>query len=456
MTILSMQIPENIKSFSAYDIGQLLQKKKMCPIDLVYFYFHKIESYKKPNPFTILTKQRAFSEAENSKKRLLEDNPLSLLDGVPVAWKDLFDFKDFITVGGSKLLENSSPAKKDADVVSLAKKAGLIQLGKTTTVEFALGGLGTNNNFITPENAIMKDNPRVPGGSSSGSGVALADGLCAASFGTDTGGSVRVPSAWNKLIGLKTSFGRVSLKGVLPLSSTLDTVGPLAKSVMDISLLFSILTNQPYIKFNKINLRNTKILVVKGMPWKDCDIEIEKAAEEAIKKLSKAGIQIIEKEILEIEEMHKILSEHGTTVTYQGYAEWKGLIEKNSDLMDINVLNRMYQGKYMKQNSIKIVEESQIALSKKLYSSIKNYDAILMPTVPILPPKINEVQSNEKLYDKYNMLALRNTRIGNVLPMCSISLPCPGDLPIGMMLSMSIENDEKLINLAENIYNIIK
>jgi aspartyl-tRNA(Asn)/glutamyl-tRNA(Gln) amidotransferase subunit A len=265
-----------------------------------------------------------------------------------------------------------------------------------------------------------------------------------------------VPSAWNKLIGLKTSFGRISLTGVLPLSSTLDTVGPLATSVIDISLLFSILTNQPYLELNKIDLRNTRILVVKGMPWKDCDIEIEKAAEEAIKKLSKAGIHIIEKEISEIEEMHKILCEHGTTVTYQGYAEWKHLIEKDSNLMDINVLNRMYQGKHMKQNSIKIVENSQIALSKKLYSSIEGYDAILMPTVPILPPKINEVQNNEQLYDKYNMLTLRNTRIGNVLPMCSISLPCPGDLPIGIMLSMSIENDEKLINLAESIYNIIK
>ena len=456
MTILSMQIPENIKLLSAYEIGQLLHKKKMCPIDLVNFYYSEIESFTKPNPYTILTKTRSLLEAENSKKRLLEDAPLSPLDGVPVAWKDLFDFKDFITVGGSKLLENNSPAKKDAHVVSLAKKAGLLQLGKTATVEFALGGIGTNSNFITPENAIMDDEPRVPGGSSSGSGVALANGLCAASFGTDTGGSVRVPSAWNKLIGLKTSFGRVSLKGVLPLSSTLDTVGPLATSVIDISLLFSILTNQPYLEFNKIDLRNTRILVVKGMPWKDCDIEIEKTAEEAIKKLSKAGMSIIEKEISEIEEMHKILSEHGTTVTYQGYAEWKHLIEKDRNLMDINVLNRMYQGKHMKQNSIKIIEASQIALSKKLYSSIENYDAILMPTVPILPPKINEVQSNEQLYDKYNMLALRNTRIGNVLPMCSISLPCPGDLPIGIMLSMSIKNDEKLINLAESIYNIIK
>ena len=129
----------------------------MCPIDLVNFYYSEIEAYTKPNPYTILTKKRALIEAENAKRRLLENKPLSPLDGVPVAWKDLFDFKGFITVGGSKLLEKNSPAKKDADVVALAKRAGLIQLGKTTTVEFALGGLGTNANFITPENTIMKD-----------------------------------------------------------------------------------------------------------------------------------------------------------------------------------------------------------------------------------------------------------------------------------------------------------
>ena len=113
MTILSMQIPENIKSLSAYNIGQLLIKKKICPVDLVNYYYDKIKLYKKPNPYTILTKQRALSEAKISKKRLLEDSPLSLLDGVPVAWKDLFDFKGFTTVGGSKLLENNNPAKKD-------------------------------------------------------------------------------------------------------------------------------------------------------------------------------------------------------------------------------------------------------------------------------------------------------------------------------------------------------
>ena len=451
-----MQIPEDIKYISAYNIGQLLHKKKLCPIDLVNFYLHEINSFNEPSPFTVLTKRRALIEAGLSKKRISDEKILSPLDGVPIAWKDLFDFKGLRTQGGSKLLENNKPALIDAYTVSLAKKAGLIQLGKTSTVEFALGGLGTNNNFIMPENAIMKDCPRVPGGSSSGSGVALANNLCAASIGTDTGGSVRIPSAWNKLIGFKTSFGKISLKGVLPLSSSLDTVGPLTKSIKDTSLLYSILSNQPYFQFNNVNLSNTRILVVKGVPWKDCDINIESACEKAIRKISNSGIHIIEKEVFAIEEIHKILSEHGTTVAYEGYSQWKHLIEKNRDLMDINVLNRMLQGKLMKNNSIKIVKDAQINLSKKLYSTLGGYDCILMPTIPILPPKIQEVTNNENLYDKHNMLALRNTRIGNVLPMCSISMPCPGDLPIGVMLSMPIGSDKKLINLAETIFNIIQ
>jgi len=452
-----MQISKNLKSLSAHELAQLMHNKKICPIDLINFYYDEINSFSESNPYTHITKERALAEAQNSKKRLLEDKPLSPLDGVPVAWKDLYDFKDIITVGGSKLLENNKPAKNDAYVVSLAQKAGLIQLGKTSTVEFALGGIGTNSNFITPENAIMKDQPRAPGGSSSGSGVALANGLCAASFGTDTGGSVRIPAAWNKLIGLKTSHGRISLDGVLPLAPSYDTVGPLTKSVRDASLLFSILSNQPYFEFNEIDLNNTSILVVQGMPWKDCDIEVQKSSEKVIKKLSKAGIHIIEKEVFEIEEMHKILSEYyGGTTVFEAYTEWKTLVEPNSKLIDKNVLNRLLMGKKMRNSTIKFIKDSEENFSNKLHSSINKYDAILMPSVPILPPPINLVANNEKIYDKYNKLTLRNTRIANSLRMCAITLPCPEDFPVGIMLCMSLGEDEKLINLAENIYKIIK
>ena len=457
MTILSMQIPENIKSLSANDIGQLLHKKKICPIDLVNFYFNEIESFSKPSPYVLLTKERAFSEASLSKKRLVEDRPLGPLDGVPVAWKDLFDFKGYVTTGGSKILENRSPAKQDAHVVDLAKKAGLIQLGKTSTVEFALGGIGTNNNFITPENAIMKDQPHVPGGSSSGSGVALANGFCAASFGTDTGGSVRIPSAWNKLIGLKTSIGKISLKGVTPLASSYDTIGPLTKSIKDSGLFFSILTDSPYFDFEKINFNKIKILVVKGMPWIDIDVKVQKACEEAIIKLSKAGVKIVEKEISEIEEMHNLLAENngGTTVA-EAYSEWKNLVEKYNSLIDRDVLNRMLIGKKMTKLSLNTIYEAEKNLSKKLHLTMDKYDAILMPTIPILPPTIIQVKKDMKTYDKFNRLALRNTRIANSLRLCAISLPLPESLPIGIMLCKSINKDKELLNLANTLFEIIK
>ena len=204
----------------------------------------------------------------------------------------------------------------------------------------------------------MQDQPRVPGGSSSGSGVALAKGLCAASFGTDTGGSVRIPSAWNKLIGFKTSIGRISLKGVTPLASSYDTVGPLTKSVKDASLLFSILTNRPYFNFENINFNKIKILVVKGMPWIDADDKVQEACEKAIIKLSKAGIEIVEKEIFEIEEMHNLLAENngGTTVA-EAYSKWKNLVEKHSSLMDRDVLIRLFLGiRFTKLSLISIYE----------------------------------------------------------------------------------------------------
>jgi len=452
-----MQIPETIKSISAYDIGQLLHKKKICPIDLVNFYFNEIDSFTNPNPYIFLTKERALKEAAFSKKRLLEDKPLSPLDGVPVAWKDLFDFKDCVTTNGSKIFLESSPAKNDSYVVNLAKKAGLVQLGKTSTVEFALGGIGTNSNFITPENAIMKKLPCVPGGSSSGSGVALANSLCAASFGTDTGGSVRIPSAWNKLVGLKTSIGRISLKGVSPLASSYDTVGPLTKSVKDASLLFSILAEEPFFQFEQINLSSLKILVVKGMPWKDCDHKVQTAVERAIIMLSKAGINIVEKKVNEIEEMHKLLSENngGTTIA-EAYSEWKRVVDKYGHLMDRDVLNRMLMGKKMIKSSLNTIYDAEETLSQKLHFSIDKYDAILMPTIPILPPTIKKVKKNIKTYDKYNRLALQNTRIANSLRLCAITLPLPENLPIGVMLCKSLGMDEKLLNLANTVFNIIK
>ena len=193
------------------------------------------------------------------------------------------------------------------------------------------------------------------------------------------------------------------------------------------------------------------------MPWIDIDHQIEKACEKAFVSLSKAGINIVEKEIYEIEEMHKLLAENngGTTIA-EAYLEWKNLVDKFGSLMDKDVLNRMLRGKEMEETSLNSIYNAEEDLSKSLSISIDNYDAILMPTIPILPPTIQKVENDRKIYDSFNSLALRNTRIANSLRLCAISLPLPEKHPIGIMLCKALNKDEELLNLAETIFNIIK
>ena len=155
--------------------------------------------------------------------------------------------------------------------------------------------------------------------------------------------------------------------------------------------------------------------------------------------------------------MHKLLLEHngGTTIA-EAYNKWNKIVDKNANLFDKNVLNRMLKGKNVNKSSLKKIYEAEAYFSKELNNNYESYDAFIMPTIPILPPEIHKVENNEEVYDHYNALALRNTRIANSLKMCAITLPCPTDLPIGLMICMNKNNDEKLINLAESLNNIIK
>ena len=450
------KIPDNIKSLSASEIGRKLSKQELCPIDLVSFYLDQIQNFNGLSPFIKVFNKEAIQNAILSRDRIKNGKALSLFDGVPIAWKDLFDISGYQTLGGSNLLKNSEKVKKDAQAVLKAKNKGLIPIGKTLTVEFALGGLGTNKYFGTPSNAIMKDVPRVPGGSSSGSATALAHGMCAAAIGTDTGGSVRIPAVWNKLFGFKTSFGHISTQGVLPLAKSLDTVGPLTKSVEDAKMLYSILSGNVEKNFKNFSALNSNILIARGTPFNNLDPVIEEFCELALSLLSNSGIKIKDEKIPEIEEMYEVLSEYGTLVTAEAWQQWKHLIESNEKLIDSNVLNRMHRGKEMDIQSVNIIKSKQKKLSKKLYKRLDLYDAMLMPTVPILPPKIYDVESSEESYDKYNMLALRNTSIGNILPMCAITIPSNNHyLPLGLMLYKPIGEDFSLLRTAEEYSKII-
>ena len=448
------KFPRNIYSLSAKEIGKKLLNLEICPIDLMSFYLDKIESYHFTSPYIEVFKTQALKNAKLSKKRILNNRPLDLLDGIPIAWKDLFDISGYKTHGGSKLLINTKIAKNNSTVVQRTLAKGLIPIGKTRTVEFALGGLGTNKNYGTPENAVITDTPRVPGGSSSGSATALARNMCALAVGTDTGGSVRIPAAWNKLYGLKTSYGKVPTQGVLPLSKSLDTVGPITKSVEDLNLIYSIFSQEE--DHQQLNIFNKKILVARGTPCSNLDKEIEIVFENVLSKISATGIKIDEVILSEMEDMYKMLSELGTLVTFEAWNQWKHLVSKNKEDVDPNVLNRMLAGSTVPKKNITKLKREQIILSTKLYSKLKGYDALIMPTVPILPPKIKEVEEKQKIYNKYNILALRNTSIGNNLPLCGITIPYKdSSLPIGIMFYRKLGEDYSLLKVVKKYDKII-
>ena len=230
---------------SAVAQGDAIARGDIDPRELCAHYFGRIEAHEGADAIYLRTmRERADAEAGAAARRVAEGRRLSRLDGVPISWKDIYDTAGVATEMGTPLLAGRVPLR-DARALERAARAGLVCLGKTNTVQFALGGIGTNPATGTPPNAVMTDVPRAPGGSSSGAAASVAHRLAAAAIGSDTGGSVRIPAAWNRLVGLKTSFGAIPTEGVMPLSPTLDTVGPLCADVADAAALFAILAARP-------------------------------------------------------------------------------------------------------------------------------------------------------------------------------------------------------------------
>ena len=262
----------------------------------------------------------------------------SALDVVPISWKDLFDTAGVVTEAGTDLLKGRIPSS-DADVVRNATEAGLVCLGKTHMSELAFSGLGLNPVTQTPP--CVNDLTAVAGGSSSGAAASVAFNLAVSGVGSDTGGSVRVPSAWNDLVGLKTTAGRLSLKGVVPLSETFDTVGPLCRTVLDASLMLSVLEDSKPADLTNPSLTNTNILVIENVIMDDLSFESQKCFDQVINILKSKRANIVSKKMPEIEE---VMSLGGSLVTTEAYGTWYELIEKKPDVMFSKILDRFRSG----------------------------------------------------------------------------------------------------------------
>jgi aspartyl-tRNA(Asn)/glutamyl-tRNA(Gln) amidotransferase subunit A len=442
---------------TALQLGQEIGNGRLDPRDLVRYFLDRTKaSPHGKDVYITLTEARAMAEAAAAHQRQRAGLRRGALDGVPVAWKDLVDCAGVPNTFGSGLFRERI-AKADAPALARATTAGTICLGKTNLSEFAFSGLGINPTYGTPHIPFDEAAKRCPGGSSSGSGVALSRGFAAVAIGSDTGGSVRIPAAWNGVVGLKTTIGRVPVDGCLALSPTLDTLGPLAKDVADANAMNAILTEQPAADLAGASVKGARLLVDEGVLFDGCAPEVRAAVEGAIERLAKAGAHIDRAPVAEFTELEQLLARHGNIVAAEVYALWEAEVEAQPHLVYRHILERMRAGKTISATAVEAIRQGFARLSRSYQAAHAGYAAVLGPTVPILPPEAGPLERDDKLYASTNLKALRNTRLGNMLGLCAITLPCqpPGALPVGLTLIGLPHRDNALLRLAAAVEQVL-
>ena len=449
---------------SALSLGTKISQQEINPVDLCEYFLDRIEKMNSDNDIYLrTTARRAIAEASAASKRAKRGLRLSPLDGVPISWKDLFDTSGDVTSHGSKVLKNRI-ASQDATVVARATLAGLVCLGKTNQTEFAFSILGINPNYGTPPNPFDKKVPRLPGGSTSGGAISVSKGLAAAAIGSDTGGSVRVPAAWNGLVGLKTSFGILPLNGVLGLSTTLDTVGPLTKDVSDASAMYTALSgrfgegNGHGPDLNGLNPRNIKLILPSNLVWKNLDKGVQKTTESAIESLKFAGVHIHKLKIPEFDEVETLIAHFGPYHASECHALWHQDIESAPELVYSPILERIRLGGEMSASKVEVTKQKLKYLSQNLHGRLKRFGMIAMPTVAISPPSINALEQSMDEWQKANVLSLRNTRLFNFLDCAALTLPCGIDnnnIPVGLMIVAPSGSEEHLLRVGKALEPIL-
>lgn len=403
---------------SASTLGRAIEAGQLDPRDLTEAYLSVAESHQfRDRIFTMLTPIRARAEAQAASQRARSGLRRSPLDGVPISWKDLFDTAGYPTEGGSALLKGRIPST-DAEVLQNAARAGLVLLGKTHMTELAFSGLGINPITATPPN--FNDPELAPGGSSSGAATSVAFGLAAAAIGSDTGGSVQGPAAWNNLVGLKTSTGWLSLQGVLPLCPSFDTVGPLTRSVEDAAVLACILAGEKMPDLTPPTLKGRHFIVCTTVLLDDLREQPRQAFESALDQMKRAGASI---EMRSFPEVSEVIALTGARYVVEAWTSWHRLIEANPQAMFAPIRNRFRSGADFTAAEH---AESRIALehlSRSFWQGAAGADGILMPTSPILPPNAARLLADPDFFTSEGVLGLRNTRVANMLGACALTLP---------------------------------
>ncbi len=427
---------------TAADLGRGIEAGTIDPIALCETYLAAIDAHPlRDRIYARVTAPRARAEAQAAALRAASGQRLSLLDGVPISWKDLFDTAGIVTEAGTKLLEGRVP-DHDALVLRNATAIGLVCLGKVHMSELAFSGLGYNPSTGTPP--CVNDADAVPGGSSSGSAASVAFGLAAASIGSDTGGSVRIPAAWNDLVGLKTTHGRLSLEGVVPLAAKFDTVGPLCRSVEDAALLTAALEGSKAPDLRGASLKGRRFAILETVMMDSLRDEPRAAFVRAVACLEAAGATI---ETIQVPAAQDALDVTGALMTSEAYGTWREVIDAAPEKMYSEILRRFRLGnEYSGPDYVEAWARLEVARTA-YYQATAGFDGILAPTAPILPPNLERLNTEDEYYVTENLLALRNTRIGNLLGLCGLTLPT--DTPsCGLMILAAPDHDSALLRLG--------
>jgi aspartyl-tRNA(Asn)/glutamyl-tRNA(Gln) amidotransferase subunit A len=409
--------------------------------------------------FTHVDPARARAAADAHDRLRASGTVLSPLAGVPVSVKDLFDVEGEVTRAGSTALAGAPPAQADAVAVARLRHAGAVLIGRTNMSEFAFSGLGLNPHYGTPVSPYGRDeadNARVAGGSSSGAAASVADGMAAVALGTDTGGSIRIPAAFCGLTGFKPTAARIPRAGAVPLSPTLDSFGPIGNSVACCALTDRILAGlAPRIPASR-HLEGVRLGVLTNYVTDDVEPEVAETLDAALRHLDAAGAIVSEVRFGALDRLPEI-NRYGFS-PIEAYAWHRELIARHGEDYDPRVLTRILKGEPARAcDYLDLIAARAAVLAEAEATLWSRFDAVIAPTVPIVPPRVAPLAADDAVFAQTNALVLRNPSAFNFLDACALSLPCHhhGAAPVGLMLAGAPFADDTLLAIGRGVEAVL-
>jgi aspartyl-tRNA(Asn)/glutamyl-tRNA(Gln) amidotransferase subunit A len=447
-----------LATMTIIELSRLLASQKITSRHLVE---QSLAAIKDPQgegarTFLLVHESSALAAADRVDAARRSGSKLHALAGIPISIKDLFDEAGVVTLAASKLRVGAPPATRDSVVVERLRNAGAVIVGRTNLTEFAYSCLGINPHYGTPKNVFDRTNGRIPGGSTSGGAISVADGMVAGAIGTDTGGSIRIPAALNGLVGFKPTAQRVPRDGVLPLSSSLDSAGPIAKSVADCALLDQVLAAEHDGVPEAARLDSLRFAVPKTVFQDGWSTDVASAFTAALGRLSAAGATVVELEMPEFAEA-AVANPRGLLTSTEAYGWHRKWMKDGADKYDPRVISRIRAGETVTAADYIDLLQSRQCFIRSINAAASGYDAMLMPTTPETAPTIADATKDDENYYRLNGRMCRNPSIVNLFDGCALSIAChePGSAPVGLMIAGTQNTDRKILAIGLAVEEIV-